>query len=246
MNIFRADLHIHSCLSPCGSLDSSPANIVQAAIERGLDIIAIADHNSLLHCKITSEIAKKNGLHLIYGTEVNTSEEVHALALFGDETSADEFQKFLESNLTKIENDPVLFGDQPVLDIDENIIDMYPWLLISALQTDIYETMEKVHSLDGLFIPAHVDKKTNSIYSQLGIFPPDMNCDAVEIFFPEKKEETYKQMFIPESMPFVVNSDAHYIEDIGKKHCNMYMERRNWEEIKMAIRCENNRKVFWK
>ena len=108
MNIFRADLHIHSCLSPCGSLDSSPANIVQAAIERGLDIIAIADHNSLLHCKITSEIAKKNGLHLIYGTEVNTSEEVHALALFGDETSADEFQKFLESNLTKIENDPFL------------------------------------------------------------------------------------------------------------------------------------------
>lgn len=246
MNNFRADLHIHSCLSPCGSLDSSPANIVQQAIARGLDIIAVTDHNSLLHCKVTSEIAKKNGLHLIYGAEINTSEEVHALVLLGDESSSKEFQEFIEANISKVENKPELFGDQPVVDMDNNIIDMYPWLLISSLKTDIYETLQKVHELDGLFIPAHIDKKINSIYSQLGIFPDDLNCDAVEIFSPENKEKIYQEMLVPQKMSFVVNSDAHYINDIGKKYCNLYMEKRNWEEIKMAIKCENNRKVYWK
>lgn len=245
MQAYQADFHIHSCLSPCGSLESSPAAIVQTAVERGLDIIAIADHNTLRHAPLAVKLARGNGLKIVYGTEVNTKEEVHALALFGTEQAAIEFQLFIEKNLNQVLNDADLFGDQPILDEEEMIVEFYPWLLIASLKTDIYETMSEVHRLDGLFIPAHIEKPANSIFSQLGIFPSDLTCDAVELFRPENKENIYASMLIEDQMPYLASSDAHYLEDIGKRRSTLIMEHRSWEEIKMAVRGQNGRKVLW-
>lgn len=245
MQTYQADFHIHSCLSPCGSLESSPAAIVQAAVERGLDIIAIADHNTLRHAPLAVKIAEGKGVKVIYATEVNTKEEVHALALFGSAMAANNFQAFVEENLNQVLNDADLFGDQPILDEEEMIVEFYPWLLIASLKSDIYETMNEVHRLDGLFIPAHIEKPANSIFSQLGIFPSDLNCDAVELFRPENKENIYTSMLIDAGMPYLANSDAHYLNDIGKRRSQLLMEHRSWEEIKMAVRGQNGRKVLW-
>lgn len=245
MQLYHADFHIHSCLSPCGSLDSSPAAIVRKAVESGLDIIAISDHNSLKHCALAEKLAQGSGLKVVFAAEVTTKEEVHALALFGHLDAAMEFQQFIELHLNQIPNDPDLFGDQPVLDMEEMIVEFYPWLLINSLNADIYETMEVVHRLGGLFIPAHVEKPANSLFSQLGIFPFDLKCDAVEIFKLENQESVYSKLLIPAEMPFITNSDAHYLNDIGKKRTQLLMEHRSWEEICWAIKNINGRKVVF-
>jgi len=122
MNLYKADLHVHTCLSPCGDLDMSPRNIIQAAIQKGLDMIAITDHNSTRNVKTCLEIAEKENIFVIPGCEINTQEEVHCLAYFPDLEAISEFQKYLDRKLPEIENDPDLFGYQVAVDEDDGII----------------------------------------------------------------------------------------------------------------------------
>ena len=119
---FKADLHIHTCLSPCGDLEMSPRNIIQKAIEQGLDIIAITDHNSTRNVKTCMELGDKNNLFVIGGCEINTQEEVHCLAYFPDLEKLDEFQNFLDEHLPDIKNNPDIFGQHVAVDEDDNII----------------------------------------------------------------------------------------------------------------------------
>ena len=112
MKRYKVDLHIHSCLSPCGSLDMDPESIVETALRKGLDAIAITDHNSTLQCPVIQELGQERGLLVLAGVEVTTSEEVHCLVLFKDEESRKEFQAYLDQHLPPIPNDPDYLGDQ--------------------------------------------------------------------------------------------------------------------------------------
>ena len=228
---FKADLHIHTCLSPCGDLEMSPRNIIQKAIEQGLDIIAITDHNSTRNVKTCMELGYRNNLFVIGGCEINTQEEVHCLAYFPDLQVLNEFQDYLDEHLPDIKNDTSLFGFQVAVDEFDNIIYEEEKLLIAALDVDLETVAEKVISMGGVFIPAHIDKSKNSIFSQLGFIPFDLKYSALEVSWRttiEKFVEKYPKL---EHEKFIRCSDAHYLEDIGKVYTEFMMEKLDWENF---------------
>lgn len=241
---FVADIHIHTVLSPCGSLDMSPINIVNEASKKGLDIIGITDHNASANCKVIFDIAKEFGIFTLCGLEVTTKEEIHCLTFFQDFDSLASFQKFIDDNIIKIDNNPDKFGYQLIVDRDENIIDQIDWLLINATNITIEQLEKKVHELDGLFIPAHIDRSTYSLISQLGIVPLDLNVDAYEV------SKYYNPTSIINSFPntknntFISDSDAHYIRDIGSISTVFHIRNRTFEEIRKALQKIDGRDVY--
>jgi PHP family Zn ribbon phosphoesterase len=241
---FIADIHIHTVLSPCGSLDMSPINIVNEASKKGLDIIGITDHNASANCKVTFDIAKEFGIFTLCGLEVTTKEEIHCLAFFQDFDSLTFFQKFIDDNIIKIDNNPDKFGYQLIVDRDENIIDQIDWLLINATNITIDELEKKVHELDGLFIPAHIDRSTYSLISQLGIVPLDLKVDAYEVSKYSKPENIKNTFPYTTNNTFISNSDAHYIRDIGSISTIFHIKNRSFDEIKKALLNIDGRDVY--
>jgi elongation factor P--beta-lysine ligase len=154
---FKADLHIHTCLSPCGHLEMSPRKIVESALERGLDIIAITDHNTTRNVRPCVEIGDELGLYVVAGCEVNTQEEVHCLCFFPDIETLEAFQEYLDAKIPDIANDPLLFGYQVAVDKDDAIIFEEKRSLFTGICDEIEGLQQQVDSLGGLFVPAHVD-----------------------------------------------------------------------------------------
>lgn len=243
MKKYRADLHIHTVLSPCGDLDMSPKNIVQKAQQMGLSIIGITDHNSTLQCKGVQREADRNGIFLLVGAEVTTKEEVHCLVFFEDYVRLDAFQQYLDSHLKNFKNDPSRFGYQVVVDENEMIEYEEERLLILAIDQSIDQVEQKVHELGGLFIPAHVDKSKNSIISQLGFIPKDLAIDAIEISYNTTKTAFLEQQGYLENYTFIQNSDAHLIENIGKNVTTFEIEQLSFSEISLALRGCDGRNV---
>ncbi len=243
MNSYRADLHIHTLLSPCGSLEMSPENILGAAAEKAIDIIGIADHNSTRQSVVIRKMAEKYGIFVLCGAEVCTKEEIHCLAFFENDSKLDEFQKYLDSNIIKIPNKPEKFGYQVVVDEEENIVYEEENLLIASLDKSIEEVELKVHSLGGIFIPAHINKTVNSIIGQLGFFPDDLNVDAVEISRHITKERFVNENPWSIGYTFTTSSDAHIPEDVGTAYSVFKMVNRSFTEIKKALKFEEGRLV---
>ncbi|MGF7139066.1 PHP domain-containing protein [Roseimarinus sediminis] len=246
MKAYRADLHIHTLLSPCGSLEMSPVNIVRAALDAQLDLIAITDHNSTLQAPLIMELGKKNGLMVIGGAEVNTLEEVHCLCLFGSTVLLSEFQKFLSRHLIKVANRPDSFGEQIVVDEQEMIVAEEPWLLINALDVPMLEVETEVHRLGGLFIPAHIDRPFNGLFSQLGFLPPSLNADAFELSANANCEAWLNSQKLPPNAAVLQNSDAHRPEQVGKGTSLLKMKELSFAELKMALRKQSGRDVNWR
>lgn len=236
MVVFRADLHTHTVLSPCGDLEMSPINIVLKAKERSIDILGITDHNSTLHAPLIKQLAAKEGIMVLMGAEVTTREEVHCLCFFENEDLLSEFQQFLDLNLPKIPNDLHRFGYQVVVNEKEEIVKEIEHLLISGLDRGINDVEKRVHELGGLFIPAHINKLQNSVISQLGFLPLDLKVDALEISIHTTKEEFLKKNKYLKGYNFIQSSDAHYIDSIGNICTRFYMEEANFSEIKKALK----------
>jgi PHP family Zn ribbon phosphoesterase len=244
MKEFLADLHIHTVLSPCGDFEMTPRNIVDAALGKGLNMIAITDHNSTRMCHTISEYAAKKGLAVIAGAEVNTSEEVHCLVLFGNWEQVELFQIFLNEHLLNIQNNPSIFGDQVVIDNDENIIYTETRSLITGLNVSIEEVESFVHSLDGLFIPAHIFRRQNGIIHQLGILPENLNYDALELTPGSYSDENLKKIKMTEKRPWIFDSDAHFIDQIGKFSTRLMMKSPEFSELKLALKNSEGRSVI--
>ncbi|MCU4164065.1 PHP domain-containing protein [Carboxylicivirga caseinilyticus] len=243
MNLFKADLHIHTVLSPCGSLEMSPKVIVERALEMGLDIIGITDHNSTLQCEVVVKLAGKKGLTVLCGAEVTTKEEVHCLTFFETFEKLETFQQYLDQHLPDIPNDTEMFGHQVWVDEDENILGEESRLLISAIDQSIEEVEAMVRSLDGLFIPAHVDRGRFSLYSQLGFMPSDLKPDAVGATFRANMDEMIKSHPELKKLAILRSSDAHFPEAIGTHYTVLEMEQCNFSEIRLALHQKDGRKV---
>ncbi len=243
MQQYRADLHIHTLLSPCGDLEMSPANIVEAAVQKKIDILGITDHNSTKHALLIQKMAAEKGIFTLCGAEVTTREEVHCLAFFENVDTLAQFQQYLDEHIAKVKNNPKYFGHQVVVDEEEMIVEEVEHLLISALDQSLEQIQRKVHELDGLFIPAHIDRPKYSLTSQLGFVPPDIKADALEISRHTSKEEVLKKFPYLEAFTFTSSSDAHFPADIGTKVCLFEIEALSFKEIKMALRGEDGRKV---
>lgn len=243
MNQYRADLHIHTVLSPCADLEMSPLNIVNRAKEKGLQIIGITDHNSTKNALLVKKLAQKAGIFVLTGAEVTTKEEVHCLVFFEFENQLKQFQQYLDEKILFIPNPDGHFGYQPVVDENENIVELISNYLPAALKSSINEIQKEVEKLNGIFIPAHVDRPANGIFSQLGFIPPGLKCDALGISRNSSEKHVLKHNFIPDKMTFICNSDAHYLNQIGEIYTVFNMEKLTFQEIKMALNRKDERFV---
>jgi 3',5'-nucleoside bisphosphate phosphatase len=243
MKNYRTDFHIHTLLSPCGSLEMSPCNIIHRAREMQLDIIAITDHNATHHCALAAKLGSEAGIMVIAGAEVTTREEVHCLALFETDEAVTAFQAFLDAHLPFIPNNPEKFGDQVVIDEEEMIIEQPAALLLSALTAGIDEVERQVHALNGLFIPAHINRPSYSLISQLGFVPVGLKADAMEVHRKSNLEEVRATHRIDPSVTLLKSSDAHHLQDIGKGYSEFYMAEATFSEIRLALAGLNGRKA---
>ncbi len=242
MKQFRTDLHIHTVLSPCGDLEMSPSNIVSLATIRGLDIIGITDHNSTKQCELVWKLGQSAGLTVIPGCEMTSREEVHCLGLFEDFDALRMFQNFLDRHRTFIPNKPLLFGYQLVVDEDENILEEVGNYLGASMDLSIEEIEQKVHELSGIFIPAHIDRPRNSLFSQLGFFPPELKVDALQISKNSDELAIRKEYMIGGEITLVKFSDAHFPDDLGKIFTIFEMESLTFGEIRKALHGRDGRK----
>ncbi len=233
--MFRADLHIHTVLSPCGDLEMSPDNIISKAKEMHLDIIGITDHNSTRQCMVVNRMGAETGITVLLGAEVTTKEEVHCLAFFETEIQLNNFQTYLDDHLPNIQNDVNRFGYQVAVDEENNIVYTEERLLISALDQTIEQVEAKVHSLQGLFIPAHIDKSRFGVIQQLGFLPPDLKVDALEISpFCDQNSflKTHGELC---NYIFISGSDAHYVQQIGSRVTSFEIAIPCFKQIRDAL-----------
>lgn len=244
MTIYKADLHTHTLLSPCGDLDMTPETIIELALERGVDVIAITDHNATRHCRLAEYYSHNRDIFVLCGAEITSKEEAHCLAYMPDHESLDKLQSYLDLHLPNIPNDPDFFGDQVQVDKDLNIVYEEPKLLTSAIDQSVNQIADAVHAMGGLFVPAHIDKMKNSIISQLGFIPFDLDYDAVELSEHGNREELLKTHKYLKDKSFTRSSDAHITDRIGISPCYLEMETRSFEEIRMAFHHENGRRVL--
>jgi len=229
----RADLHIHSCLSPCGSLDMSPRAIAGAAVAAGLEAVALTDHNSALNLPAFDEACRARGLARLFGVEVCTAEEIHALCLFDRLGRAMDFGAELERHLPRIRNQPEKMGDQVYVDIDENILGEVEWFLGVACDWPLTTLAEIVIRRGGLFIPSHVDRPSHSLLSQLG-YIPDLPYDALEVTSVKLPPGRFADALA--RYPKIASSDAHYPGDIGRRFVDLPVAHFDVEHLRRALR----------
>ncbi len=221
------DLHIHSCLSPCGEDEMTPSNIVAMAALKDLDIIALTDHNSCKNCPAFLELAREQGILALPGMELTTEEEVHVLCLFAELSDALHFDDYVYEHLQPVPLREDIFGKQDIMDKEENITGHVGLLLINATTIhfeNVYGLMEQFH---GVMVPAHIDKSSNSLLSNLGFVPGDSRFRTYEL------ADAGKRAAITEKNPYcadcrvVVNSDAHRLEQISEPVETMEIEQMN-------------------
>lgn len=235
MRIVRADLHIHTCLSPCADREMSPSAVVGQARERGLDVIAICDHNSAENVEAVSRAAETAGLAVIGGMEITSREEVHVLGLFKEDRLLSRAQDVVYDNLPG-ENDPGFFGEQLVMNEKDEVIRHNPRLLIGATNLALDEVVRLVHEFGGLAIASHVDRPSFSLISQLGFIPEGLGLDGAEVCSGSAPA-------LPEDLPVITSSDAHRPGEIGVRHTRFLVEEPTTPEIGLALKQRAGRRI---
>ena len=227
--VVRADLHNHSCLSPCGSLEMSPSVLVRGAREAGIGLVALTDHNSARNTPAFRDCARREGLSALYGMEATSAEEVHVLCLFSTVEEALDFSEYIEGLLPPLPYDPEKLGDQAVVDADENILELLPLYLGAALELGYDELCSEADRRGALVIPAHIDRPAYGAIAQLG-FLPDGPYAAVESMRQPAPGEA-------RGYPVVSGSDAHYPENIGRRPFEIDLPN-SWTDERGVVRLE--------
>ena len=224
------DFHIHSALSPCGDEDMTPNNIVNMAAISGLDAIAVSDHNSVKNVRAAMEVGKSVGVAVIAGMEVETEEEVHILTLYPSPDAAEAAAAEVYKSLPDIKNRPEIFGRQLIMDAEDNITGIEEKLLISPAAMSVNRLFDVVKSVGGLFIPAHVDRHSYSVLTNLGFIPDDLDIRRIEVSKSTADLAAYLDGR-PELKKYEImrNSDAHYLADISQR--GAYLEIDTADEL---------------
>ncbi len=243
LTTFRADLHLHTCLSPCGEDEMRPLAIVRHAKRKGLQVIAICDHNSTRNVGAACRAGRHEGLTVIGGVEISSEEEVHILGLFDEEESLQDMQHLIDNNLSG-ENNAELFGEQSVCDDKDVIVAREAKLLIGATKLTVEQIVESIHRLDGLAIASHVDRESFSILSQLGFVPEQLQIDAVEISPLHSVSEAKDRFPQIKNYTPVRFSDAHRLKDIGVVWTVVPAASRHMKELDKARLGKNGRAVM--
>ena len=216
MTRYYYDLHIHSCLSPCADNDMTPNNIAGMAALKGLQIVALTDHNSCKNCPAFFEACRRQGLIPVAGMELTTAEDIHLVCLFPSLDAAMAFDTEIERHLMDIKNRPDIFGDQIITDGDDEVIGTEEKLLISATDLWISDAVALVRAFGGHVRPAHIDRESNGIVAILGDIPEDYGFGCFE-FKDSGNIKSYIERFKCLSGDrILVCSDAHYLWDINE------------------------------
>lgn len=243
---YRADLHIHTALSPCASERMTPPVIVAAATTAGLEIIAISDHNTTGNVAAVQKAAEAagNGLTVVPGMEITSAEEAHVLGLFPDLAAAESAAAELHALLPAADpNYYAHFGYQPLLSPTGRQVGVETAALSAAAPLDLTDTVELIHSRGGLAIAAHVDRRAFSIFSQLGFFPADAGFDGVEVSRHVASDSPRLEQFAALGLPLVGSSDSHFPEEIGAAATELRLLEPVFPEITTAFAGLDGRSV---
>ncbi len=216
MSRYYYDLHIHSCLSPCADDDNTPNNLAGMAKLSGLDVVALTDHNSVKNCPAFFEAAERYGLVPIAGMELTTSEEIHIVCLFERLSDALRFGEEVDRRRLPVKNRPDIFGEQLILDGEDNLVGKEENLLSVATDISVEELSRLVSEFGGICYPAHIDREANGIIAVLGTLPDTLGFSTVEFRDGESVEEYSKRLDLS-NMTVVINSDAHFLTGIRDK-----------------------------
>lgn len=217
MNKYYYDLHIHSCLSPCGDNDMTPNNIASMGILNGLNIMALTDHNTSKNCPAFFKAAKKQGIIPICGMELTTAEDIHVVCLFPTLDGAMDFDEYVDGRRIKIVNKPNIFGEQLIMDENDEVIGTEEHLLINATDITIEEVPRIIRGFRGICYPAHIDREANGIIAALGDFPVDSGFTLAEFADSENIDEYSKKYSEVSDKQIIVSSDAHYLWNIKER-----------------------------
>lgn len=229
------DLHLHSCLSPCGDGDMTPANIAGMASLNGLEVVALTDHNTARNCPAFLKWTEHYGLIGIPGMELCTAEEVHVLCLFPTLEDALAFDRYVYQHLLPVENKPELFGRQLLMDEEDQVVGEEPLLLISATSIPFGQVYDLTAQYHGIMIPAHLDKSSTSLLSNLGFIPPDSRFTCAELKEMSNLHRLRAANPYLAGCSIVSSSDAHYLEQINQANYTIQAAGRTVPDILAAL-----------
>jgi PHP family Zn ribbon phosphoesterase len=241
---YPADLHIHTCLSPCAQDEMNPVNILNMAKLMGTSIIGICDHNSAKNIKAMLEAAKDYDIFVLPGMEVESIEEVHILCFFESLHDILQWQDFVYDHLPSRKNNPDIFGRQQIVDKDGNVITEEEQMLLASTVLTVEEISTKVSETGGFIIPAHIDKKSFSLLGQLGFIPERLNLAAIEISRNITENEFKNKYNILGDYTIITSSDAHRLKEMVFQKTFFYLESLNFNEINLALSRKEGRKVI--
>lgn len=232
------DFHIHSGLSPCSSEDMSPNNIVNMSIIKGLDAIAVTDHNGIANSRVICELAKDKELIVIPGIEIQTVEDIHIVALFKDIEDLENFYNEIKEYRLLIKNKPDKFGEQIIYDINDEIIGYDENYLITPFTININKTIDFAKKFNGLVFPAHINRNSFSIIKSLGFISKDLDIVNIEWYGkrPDDYEKYLKKMF--KRYRELINSDAHELINISERENYIEVDEMTIEGIFKTLNSE--------
>lgn len=242
LRTFRAELHVHTVLSPCAEVEMIPPLIVREAVERGINLIAITDHNASANVGAVIKAAKGTELAVLPGMELQTREEVHSLCLFDRLEQLEDFQTWVNTGLPDIQNRPDFFGEQFVVDETGEFIRREEQLLLVSVEYSMSEAFQKVCQLGGLFIPAHVDRTQFGLISVLGLVPDDISLELLEISRRRSPDQARVQFPQISRYPLIQSGDVHRLDEfLGANE--FMLDNASIDELRLAIHLLDGRRL---
>ena len=214
MKNYFYDLHTHSCLSPCGDVGMTPNSLAGMASLAGIEVLALTDHNTAANCPAFFKACKRYGVVPVGGMELTTAEEIHMVCLFPTLEAALEFEEAVRPRRMKINNRPAIFGNQLIVDDEDNVIGEDPFYLPAATEITLDEAPKLARRCGGICYPAHIDRPSGGLPAILGDFPPEIAFTAYELHDAANREAYEKRFPLLRNMNCICSSDAHYLEQI--------------------------------
>ena len=242
MQTLFAELHVHTLLSPCAEVEMIPPLIVREALERGIGLIAITDHNASSNVEAVQKAAADSGLVVLPGMELQTQEEVHVLCLFDRLEQLAAWQQQVDAALPNLANKPDYFGEQFVVDETGDFIRREERLLLTSAALSIEAAFHGVNALGGLAIPAHVDRTAFGLFANLGIIPAGLPVEVMEISRHIQLHQAPLHFPQIKGCPLIQSGDVHRLDEFLGVN-KFEVEAPTLSEIKLAVRQESGRSL---
>jgi PHP family Zn ribbon phosphoesterase len=230
------DFHIHTALSPCAAEDMTPHNIVNMSLLKGLDAIAITDHNSVENCEVCMKVARNKELLVIPGMELQTKEEIHLVCLFPNIEAAKSFEEIAYQRLPNQKNIATVLGRQMIFNEADELIHENNRMLITSVNISIKEAFKEIDQLGGIIIPAHIDRKSYSLIINLGFIPSGLPIKTLEISKGCDIEKMIERYDYLKGYQLIRNSDAHYLSDILERESFIEVRHKDIQSIFDTLR----------